>query len=123
MPSVGSAPFWSAAHPFLFGFTLLFWAFGSWWIPLLAVFGVWRHLVARYPVRYGSEYWGLVFPLGMYSVASYRFGELVGLPLLPLIARVFTWLAAAAWLATFIGMIGSWLRPNDVADVDSSEGR
>src|SRR5690606_6644704 len=29
MPSVGSAPFWSAAHPFLFGFSLLFASFGS----------------------------------------------------------------------------------------------
>lgn len=123
MPSVGSAPFWSAAHPFLFGFTLLFWAFGTWWIPLLVVLGAWRHLVARYPLRYGSEYWGLVFPLGMYSVASNRLGGLVGLAPIPVIARVFAGLAVAAWTMTFVGMLRSWLSPDDVADVDSNASR
>jgi len=111
LPSSGVAPFWDAAHPFLFGFTLLFWAFGSWWIPLLVVFGVWRHFVARYPLRYASEYWGLVFPLGMYSVASQRIGGFVGLAPLHSIALVFAGLGLVAWSITFVGMIASWFRP------------
>ncbi len=63
----GPEPYWAAVTPFLSGLTLLFWAFGSWWIPLLVVFGVWRHLVARYPLRYAPEYWGLVFPLNRHG--------------------------------------------------------
>jgi len=108
MPSAAAAPFWSAAHPFLFGFTLLFWAFGTWWIPLLMVFGFWRHVIARYPLRYAPEYWGLVFPLGMYSVATLRLAEFVGLGPLLAISRVFAGLALTAWTLTFLGMVASW---------------
>lgn len=111
MPSTAGAPFWDAVHPFLFGFTLLFWAFGTWWIPLLVVFGAWRHLVARYPLRYASEYWGLVFPLGMYSVASRHLGEFVGLAPLQVVAGVFAGIALVAWLVTFVGLVSSWFRP------------
>src|SRR5699024_6385980 len=28
---------------FIKGFTLFFWALGTWWIPLLIILGVWRH--------------------------------------------------------------------------------
>src|SRR5262249_58625980 len=30
---------------FLQGFTLLFWAEGTWWIPLFVIAGVWRHAI------------------------------------------------------------------------------
>lgn len=101
-------PYWAALTPFLLGFTLLFWAFGSWWIPLLVVFGAWRHLVARYPLRYAVEYWGLVFPLGMYSVASRRLGVHVEVGVLGSVAAAFAWLSLAAWLLTYVAMWGSW---------------
>ena len=39
-------------RPFLAGFTLFFWATATWWIPLLVILGVWRHLVRRFPLRY-----------------------------------------------------------------------
>src|SRR5205823_5307027 len=52
--------------PFIKGFTLFFWSTGSWWIPLLVILGIWRHIYIRFPLRYDPQYWGLVFPLGMY---------------------------------------------------------
>lgn len=45
--------------------SLLLWAWATWWIPLLVIFGVWRHLVHCQPLRYHPMYWSLVFPLGM----------------------------------------------------------
>src|SRR5262249_55250619 len=36
-------------RPFILGFTLLFWAMATWWIPLLIVVGAWRHLIERVP--------------------------------------------------------------------------
>ncbi len=102
----GPEPIWGMVRPFLSGFTLLFWSFGSWWIPLLVVFGVWRHLVARYPLRYAPEYWGLVFPLGMYSVATHQLAQHVGLQAMLDLSLVFAWVAAAAWLITYAAM---WL--------------
>jgi tellurite resistance protein TehA-like permease len=65
-------PFLLAMQPFVNGTTLILWAWATWWIPLLAIFGVWRHLVRRYPFEYTPTYWSLVFPLGMYAVATYR---------------------------------------------------
>ncbi len=38
--------------PFLKGFTLFFWVAGTWWIPLLFILGVWRHLYKRHPLTY-----------------------------------------------------------------------
>src|SRR6185436_12991476 len=35
--------------PFLKGFTLFFWAAGTWWIPLLLILGFWRHVYKKYP--------------------------------------------------------------------------
>ncbi len=101
----GPEPLWGSVRPFLLGFTLLFWAFGSWWIPLLVVFGAWRHLVAKYPLRYAPEYWGLVFPLGMYSVASRQLATRVGIGLMERVASLFAWVALAAWAATFLGLL------------------
>lgn len=32
------------------GFTFFFWAAGTWWIPLLIILGIWRHLIQKEPV-------------------------------------------------------------------------
>jgi hypothetical protein len=42
-----SAPQWQFLRevlPFLTGFTLLFWAAGTLWIPLPVILSVWRHV-------------------------------------------------------------------------------
>lgn len=68
MLSADKWQFLSELLPFLKGFTLLFWAIGTWWIPLILILGVWRHIEKKVPLKYNSQYWGMVFPLGMYTV-------------------------------------------------------
>jgi tellurite resistance protein TehA-like permease len=90
--------------PFLRGTTCTLWAGATWWIPLLAVLGFWRHVLRREPFRYDPQYWGMVFPLGMYSACTFHFARTLGVPELMAVAHAFLWVALAAWSIVFAGM-------------------
>jgi tellurite resistance protein TehA-like permease len=93
--------------PFIRGFTLMWWATASWWIPMLVILGVWRHVFRRFPLKYDPLYWGVVFPLGMYTVCTGRLSRAVDAPYLFGIARVFIYIALVAWAVVFIGLLFS----------------
>lgn len=97
-------------QPFLTGLLLLAWAAATWWIPLLVLAGVWRHLWSGVPYRYDPGYWSMVFPLGMYSAATSLVGSVLGLAFLRPLSALFAGIAALAWTVAFCGMLGSLVR-------------
>jgi tellurite resistance protein TehA-like permease len=96
------------------GFSFALWAFGTWWIPLLIILGLWRHVRRQWPFTYEPSLWGFVFPLGMYSVATLAFGKTTGLAFMHPIAHVMLWVAVGAWAlvaAAFLGGVGRKRQP------------
>lgn len=90
---------------FLLGISLLFWVLATWWIPLLIMLGIWRHGVRRFPLAYDPSYWGLVFPLGMYSLSTLRLGESSGIGLMSQIPQFTIIAALLAWSVTMTGAL------------------
>ena len=66
--------------------------------------GIWRHGIQRVPLAYHPQYWSLVFPLGMFTAATFQFSRASGIDFLAAVPRVFVWIALGAWAVTFIGM-------------------
>ncbi|KAB1643668.1 hypothetical protein F8O05_05725 [Gulosibacter chungangensis] len=65
-----ATPMVQAAGAFIGGTVISFWCFAAWLIPMLLAAGVWRHILNRVPLRYTPGLWSMVFPLGMFAVAS-----------------------------------------------------
>jgi tellurite resistance protein TehA-like permease len=102
-------PFLRAMGGFIDGVTLIAWAWATWWIPLLALLGVWKHVLNRVPIRYTLTLWSLVFPLGMYALASLRLSLAADVPALRVMSVVMVWVALGAWIATALGLaLASW---------------
>jgi tellurite resistance protein TehA-like permease len=94
----GTLPAISAIAGFVKGTCFVFWAFGTWWIPLLIVLGLWRHVLRQWPLRYEPSLWTVVFPIGMYAVATLSFGKAADLSFMEPLSRGVLWVAIAAWL-------------------------
>lgn len=115
MLSANNWPFITEILPFLKGFTLFFWAIGTWWIPLIVILGIWRHVFKQLPLKYHPQYWGMIFPMGMYTVCTVRLSQALELPFLMSIPSFFVYIALVAWAIAGVGMfyaIGKDYRPS-----------
>lgn len=107
--NTADAWFLNSIAPFLKGFTIFYWATGTWWIPMLLILGIWRHVYKRFPFRYDPLYWGAVFPIGMYAVATDAMSGALGFGFLDPLARLFSYAAILVWAVTFIAFLRSTL--------------
>ena len=104
------APFLLSLLPFLKGFTVFYWATGTWWIPMLVVLALWRYAYKRFPLKYDPLYWGAVFPLGMYAAGTHEMIRAMEFDFLGFLPPVFLYVGLAAWAAAFIGFAHDLLR-------------
>jgi tellurite resistance protein TehA-like permease len=94
------APLLASLHPFVAGFTLLYWATATWWLPMLVALGLWRFAIHRHRIGRDAIDWSAVFPLGMYSAATWQMKNALQLGFLGPVASAFCWIAIAAWCFT-----------------------
>jgi len=104
------APYLRSLLPFLKGFTVFYWATGTWWIPMLLILGIWRHFVKKFPLRYDPLYWGAIFPLGMYTVSTTVMSKTMNLVFLMTIPNIFVYIVLLAWMLAFVGFARSTFR-------------
>jgi tellurite resistance protein TehA-like permease len=95
-----SSPVTEATRGVVHGGGLFAWVLATWLMPALFAAGWWRHVTHRVPLTYTADLWSIVFPLGMYAVASMRLGAVDGFWFLRDVGRVWIWVALAAWAAT-----------------------
>ncbi|MFJ8156641.1 DUF488 family protein [Streptomyces sp. NPDC094468] len=92
------------ARPLVIGSSVVLWSFSSWLIPLLLALGVWRHILRRVLLRYELGWWNLVFPVGMYAVATHELGRVTGASWMTAAGRWEIWVAAVFWAVVFAAM-------------------
>jgi tellurite resistance protein TehA-like permease len=106
------------------GLTLFFWSFGTWWIPFLIIIGVWKYIINKTPFKYSPLYWGMVFPLGMYTACTMRLSQAIQIPFIANISNYFIYAAYAAWGFIFVNMIRSMIKAATVKELTpSTEGK
>jgi len=108
------APFLLSLLPFLKGFTVFYWATGTWWIPMLVLLSIWRHVYKRFPMRYDPLYWGAVFPLGMYATGTHQMLHAMDFALLEFLPPLFWIVALVTWGLAFMGLLRDVLRRLDL---------
>lgn len=90
--------------------SMALWSFCTWLIPLLLALWTWRHLMRRVPLRYESGLWSMVFPIGMYGVASSALGRVTNTRWLTALGGGEAWVAFAVWVVVFAAMLATGVR-------------
>ncbi|MDH5434960.1 MAG: tellurite resistance/C4-dicarboxylate transporter family protein [Gammaproteobacteria bacterium] len=86
-------------------FSIMLWTWATWWIPLLVIIGIWKHIYLRVPLKYEPMQWSIVFPLGMYTVATENLALSAEFHPLIYLSMGMLWVAAASWFVLMIFFI------------------
>lgn len=103
-------PILASLHPIIDAVSLLCWTWATWWIPLLIVIGYWKHFTRHIPLRYNPMQWNIIFPLGMYSVTSFRLTLAAEFEPLYWVSYIFVWVALIVWCAVALGLLSSVMK-------------
>lgn len=88
--------------------SIMLWTWATWWIPLLVMIGLWKHFYRKIPLNYEPSMWSIIFPLGMYTVASYNLGVSIDFKPLVYLSSFMLWVAVLAWLSLMFFLLLSF---------------
>lgn len=91
-------------HAVIDSMALITWAWASWWIPLLVLISAWKHIIHKIPLRYDPRQWSIVFPIGMYTVASIQLSLAAEFDPLHWISHIMVWVAIIVWSLLMIAL-------------------
>ena len=93
------------ARPVVGTVCVMLWAFGSWLVPLLIALMAW-YAFGRDPGKgFRSALWSMVFPIGMYGVATRQLGVAWKVSWLKDLGTWEAWVALVVWLWVFVAML------------------
>ena len=78
--------------------SIMLWTWATWWIPLLVIIGLWKHVYCKVPLRYDPMQWSIIFPLGMYTVATNNLALSAEFKPLLYLSAGMLWIAVISWL-------------------------
>ncbi len=85
--------------------SIMLWTWATWWIPLLLIFGIWKHIHMKVKLTYDPMQWSIVFPLGMYAVITQNLATSIEFSPLSYVSHGMLWLAFVAWIVVASAMI------------------
>lgn len=90
--------------------SIMLWTWATWWIPLLVIIGLWKHGYHKIPLKYEPTQWSIVFPLGMYTVATNNLALSSEFNPLLYLSSAMLWIAIFAWILVFTALMKSLLK-------------
>jgi len=96
---VNNSTFITMKEPF-FGFGLIFWGFGIWWVLMALIMTF--HYRKKWGLPYALSWWAFTFPLGAYVVASHSVATIFHLTIVDFIGFALYFLLVFFWSITLI---------------------
>ncbi|PHS18138.1 MAG: C4-dicarboxylate ABC transporter [Kangiella sp.] len=89
--------------------SIMLWTWATWWIPLLVIIGLWKHVYNKVPLKYEPMQWSIVFPLGMYAVATYNLALSSEFKPLLYLSKGMLYVAVVVWAGLMLFLFKSLL--------------
>ena len=89
--------------------SIMLWTWATWWIPLLVMIGLWKHFYKKIPLKYEPTMWSIIFPLGMYTVATNNLALSSEFQPLLLLSRAMLLIALVSWFLLMFFLFKSLL--------------
>lgn len=105
-------PMLAELHAIVQMLSIMLWTWATWWIPLLVIIGVWTHGHNKVPIKYNPMQWSIIFPLGMYTVATYNLSLSAEFEPLFHLSYAMLWVAGICWGALMLYLIKTTVSSN-----------